>query len=130
MPYGTKYEIPVLHCAAKMKANWCCTTCGMYSGRRSSVERHVKNLHKGKGIAIPFIEYLVGRRNGLYSPGQQSTYGTSTKASLQERMEEEAENVFVRRVVETSLPPSGDPSYGQTAKMLNFSILRRMQNNF
>ena len=102
----------------------------MYSGRRSSVERHVKNLHKGKGIAIPFIEYLVGRRNGLYSPGQQPTYGTSTKASLKERMEEEAVNVFVRRAVEVSLPPSGDPSYGQMAKMLNFKDFRRKQNKF
>ena len=90
----------------------------------------LKNLHKGKGISIPFIEYLVGRRNGLYPPGQRPTYGASTKASIQERMEEEAENVLVRRVAEVSLPPSGDPSYGQTAKMLNFNILRRMQNNF
>ena len=87
----------------------------------------MKNLHKGKGIAIPFIEYLVGRRNGLYSPGQQPTYGTSTKASLKERMQEEAVNVFVRKA---SLPPSGDPSYGQIAKMLNFKDFRRMQNNF
>ena len=125
-----KSQNNVLHCAANMKANWCCTTCGMYSSRRSSVERHVKNLHNGQGIAIPFIEYLVGRRNGLYPPGQRPTYGASTKASLQEKMEEEAENVFVRRVAEESFPPSGDPSYSETAKMLKFNILRRMQNNF
>ena len=31
---------------------------------------------------------------------------------------------------EASLPPSGDPSYGQMAKMLNFKDFRRMQNNF
>ena len=60
----------------------------------------------------------------------QATYGTSTKASLRERMEEEAVNVFVRRAVEVSLPPSGDPSYGQMARMLNFKDFRRMQNNF
>jgi hypothetical protein len=126
-----KWQNTVLHCAAaKMKANWCCTTCGMYSSRRSSVERHVKNLHKGQRIAIPFIEYLVARRNGLYPPGQRPAYGASTKASLQEKMEEEAENVFVRRVAEESFPPSGDPSYGETAKMLKFNILRRMQSNF
>lgn len=52
--------------------NWSCNQCSMSSGRRYSVERHIKNLHGGSGVAIPFEEYVIGRRNGIYIPKQVS----------------------------------------------------------
>ena len=52
--------------------NWSCNQCSMSSGRRYSVERHIKNLHGGSGVPIPFEEYIIGRRNGIYIPKQIS----------------------------------------------------------
>ena len=46
----------------------------MSSGRRYSVERHIDNLHGGSGVAIPFEEYVMGRRNGIYVPKQMSRH--------------------------------------------------------
>lgn len=89
-----------------MKPNWCCSACGMYSGRRTCVQRHIDNIniHNGKASAIPFIEYLVGRREGLYPPGERSTFSSEKHRTLADKMQDELENTFARRVVETSLP--------------------------
>jgi hypothetical protein len=40
----------------------------MYSSRRWSVERHILNLHDGISNVIPFVDYLVGRKSGVYLP--------------------------------------------------------------
>ena len=55
-----------------MKANWICSICGMYSNRKSSVKRHITNQHDGEASLVPFIEYMVGRNSGLYSPPKPS----------------------------------------------------------
>jgi hypothetical protein len=58
-----------------MKANWVCSICGMYSNRKSSVKRHIINLHNGEASLVSFIEYMVGRTSGLYSKPKQSSSG-------------------------------------------------------
>jgi hypothetical protein len=58
-----------------MKPNWACSICGMYSNRKSSVKRHILNLHNGNASLVPFVEYIVGRTSGLYSPPKQSVPG-------------------------------------------------------
>jgi hypothetical protein len=85
----------------------------MYSGRRTCVQRHIDNIniHNGKASAIPFIEYLVGRREGLYPPGERPTFSSEKHRTLADKMQDELENTFARRVVETSLPPVGDCAY-------------------
>lgn len=98
----------------------------MYSSRRYSVQRHIDNIHKGIGVAIPFVEYLVGRRNGWYPPRQTPFSGISIGRSFREKMEEEAEQVCLRRIVESCLPPSGDPLYDQYAGALMSSIMKRI----
>jgi hypothetical protein len=50
------------------KPNWACSSCGMYSSRRWSVERHILNLHDGISNVVPFVDYLVGRKSGFYLP--------------------------------------------------------------
>ncbi len=50
------------------KPNWACSSCGMYSSRRWSVERHILNLHDVIGNVVPFVDYLVGRKSGFYLP--------------------------------------------------------------
>ena len=56
------------------KPNWACSSCGMYSSRRWSVERHILNLHDGIGNVVPFVDYLVGRRSGFYLPKFRPTF--------------------------------------------------------
>jgi Fe-S oxidoreductase len=97
-----------------MKANWSCTACGMCSGRRYCVQRHIdnNNIHKGKANAIPFVEYLVGRREGLYPPNARPSFG-SKKRTIVEKTEDEIENMYARRAAETALQftPVGDYAY-------------------
>jgi hypothetical protein len=94
-----------------MKANWSCSACGMYSGRRYCVQRHIDNIHKGKANAIPFVEYLVGRREGLYPPQGRPSYGSGKQRTVMEKTEDEVEKVFARRTAESILPVVGDPKY-------------------
>jgi hypothetical protein len=56
------------------KPNWACSSCGMYSSRRWSVERHILNLHDGIGNVVPFVDYLVGRKSGFYLPKFRPTF--------------------------------------------------------
>lgn len=93
-----------------MKANWSCTACGMYSGRRYCVQRHIENIHKGKANAIPFVEYLVGRRRGSYPPKGRPSFG-SKKRTIVEKTQDEFIIMCIRRAVETYLPPVGNDVY-------------------
>jgi hypothetical protein len=101
-----------------MKANWSCTACGMYSGRRYCVQRHIDNpkIHNGKANAIPFVEYLAGRRDGLYPPNVTPSYGSRKERTLEEKAEDELENIFAHRAAESFLPKVGDPVYGPLMK--------------
>ena len=51
-----------------LKLNWACSSCGMCSGRKESVLRHIDNrrIHNGRAIPIPYLEYLAGIHRGLY----------------------------------------------------------------
>jgi hypothetical protein len=58
------------------KPNWACSTCGMLSSRRYSVQRHIRNLHEGNGIEVSYVDYMEGRLMGIYNPNpykQQSS---------------------------------------------------------
>jgi hypothetical protein len=48
------------------KPRWACAMCGMYSSRKFSVKRHIANLHSGIGNIVSFIDYIAGRRQGIY----------------------------------------------------------------
>ena len=51
------------------KPNWACSACGMYSGRKESVVRHIrnKNVHNGYASVIPFVDSLIARQSGFYA---------------------------------------------------------------
>ncbi|HLG36566.1 MAG TPA: hypothetical protein VI338_00390, partial [Nitrososphaera sp.] len=49
------------------KPNWACTNCGMSSGRRYNVQRHIEKIHQGYSQVVRYTEYIVGRSGGLYS---------------------------------------------------------------
>ena len=56
------------------KPNWACANCGMYSSRKSSVKRHIQNIHSGNAHYVSFVDYLAGRKSGLYWPVLPPTY--------------------------------------------------------
>ena len=57
------------------KPNWVCSTCSMWSSRKSSVKRHIQNVHGGNSNLVSFIDYMAGREWGFYFPGPRPTYG-------------------------------------------------------
>jgi hypothetical protein len=50
------------------KPNWVCISCGMWSSRKYSVNRHILTVHGGYSLMVSFIEYIVGRQTGIYRP--------------------------------------------------------------
>ncbi|MGB8035812.1 MAG: hypothetical protein WCF03_18515, partial [Nitrososphaeraceae archaeon] len=63
------------------KPNWACTTCGMLSSRRYSVQRHIRNLHRGNGLEVPYVDYMEGRLTGIYKPDSSKQQQSSLKYS-------------------------------------------------
>jgi hypothetical protein len=58
--------------------------CCMYSSRKCSVKRHINNLHNGIGNIVSFIDYVAGRRNGIYFLSQfLITYSSRPRRCLQ-----------------------------------------------
>src|SRR5919198_6765368 len=46
----------------------------MYSSRKSSVKRHIQNIHNGNANFVSFVDYVAGRRAGFYLPALSPTY--------------------------------------------------------
>jgi hypothetical protein len=72
-----------------MKPNWVCSTCGMWSSRKFSVKRHITNQHNGNAFLVHYIDYLVGRQSGLYSPSVYHEYYYNQKKSFFDTVSEE-----------------------------------------
>jgi hypothetical protein len=94
---------------------------------------HIDNIHKGKANVIPFIEYIVGRREGLYPLNARPSFG-SKKRTIVEKTQDECVNMYIHRAVETFLPPVGDVAYHSLMKRaLNdkvVSIWMKRSNHF
>jgi hypothetical protein len=46
----------------------------MYSSRKSSVKRHIQNIHRENAQYVSFVDYLAGRKSGIYWPSLPPTY--------------------------------------------------------
>jgi hypothetical protein len=64
------------------KPRWACANCGMLSSRKWSVERHITNVHSGKGVLVSYIDYVVGRMNGYYAPNPIPNFINKPKPEL------------------------------------------------
>jgi hypothetical protein len=64
------------------KPNWVCSACGMWSGRKYTVKRHIANLHNGTPPVVSYIDYLVGARSGRYRPRSPTIYRTKTMSEI------------------------------------------------
>jgi hypothetical protein len=79
------------------KPRWAWAMCGMYSSRRFSVRRHIENLHNGIGNIVSFIDYISGRRHGVYFPNPIPSYlmkQTQTTAPKTRPMDVMKDEVF------------------------------------
>ena len=54
--------------------NFVCTICSQTFTRKWRGIVHRDNLHGGAGDIVRLIDYMVGRTNGQYSPGDPSLY--------------------------------------------------------
>lgn len=63
------------------KPQWVCAQCSMWSGRKSSVKRHIAKIHGGKSTIVSYIDYLIGRLSGTYMPGKPPQYISKEKTS-------------------------------------------------
>jgi hypothetical protein len=75
------------------------------SNRKLSVKRYIINMHFGKANCIPFVDYLSGRRNGMYS----FRLSTTKTTSLLELLTTEALNDFAKKVAKAVDPSENDP---------------------
>ena len=86
----------------------------MSSGRKSSVKRHIANLHHGSASCIPSTEYLSGRRGGSYN-----FEPTSNRASgFLDMLVKEAHKDFARKVANIINGPGDNPAYIRFASEL------------
>src|SRR5919197_6681247 len=81
------------------KPNWACVSCGMYSSRKSSVKRHIQNIHSGNANFVSFVDYLAGRKSGFYWPELPPTYQkknneTNNKKKMSDYMDMMKEEVW------------------------------------
>jgi hypothetical protein len=79
------------------KPNWACATCGMYSSRKESVRRHIKNLHSSNAILVSYTDYLIGRQFGIYAPHSNPIYISKNEPSLADKVTEEYYKEFARQ---------------------------------
>jgi hypothetical protein len=77
----------------------------MYSSRKSSVKRHIQNIHSGN---VSFVDYLAGRKSGIYWPVLPPTYqkknnetNNKKSADYMNIMSEEVWRELIRRKVGT-----------------------------
>jgi hypothetical protein len=109
--------------------NWSCNQCGMSAGRRYSVERHIKTLHAGLGAAIPFEEYVIGRRNCIFIPKQMPRTSPTQKHlhSIAEAIDEE----LAKKAVQIAISEMGqDRSDTESIKKLARLAIMRRTNDF
>jgi hypothetical protein len=67
----------------------------MSSGRRYSVERHIKTFHGLSGMAIPYEEYVLGRRSGKIIPKQRPRI-----RSFEEQIENVIDQELTKKVIQ------------------------------
>jgi hypothetical protein len=89
------------------KPNWACVSCGMYSSRKSSVKKHIQNIHSGNTHYVSFVDYLAGRKSGIYWPVLPPTYQkkyneTNNKVDYLNIMSEEVWREFIRQKMGTA----------------------------
>src|SRR2546426_6791199 len=107
------------------KPNWVCSNCSMWSSRKSSVKRHIQNVHRGNSHLVSFIDYMVGRKSGFYFPCHRPTYekksNTSTNTeTVMDTFQGEVWKAVATKAVNKVLYPSSSATVNQQQYLSNF----------
>jgi hypothetical protein len=96
----------------------------MWSSRKSSVKRHIQNVHRGNSNLVSFIDYLAGRRSGFYFPCLSPTFDkSSTSANTETVMDTfkgEVWKAVATKAANKVLYPSTTPAVNQQQYISNF----------
>lgn len=66
------------------KINFVCTVCSETFTRKSGARRHNDSIHAGTALFVRFIDYVIGRIEGLYQPSDPRMY--RKKKTLEENV--------------------------------------------
>jgi hypothetical protein len=58
---------------------WVCSTCSQHFTRKYSADRHIRNIHSGQANKVRFLDYIIGRVTGEYSPSNPLLFRHSNK---------------------------------------------------
>ena len=100
---------------------WSCTACGMSSGRKYSVRRHIENykIHNGAGNIIPFVEYAIGRREGKYQPMHVRSFRRSSSTDYFEGAPEKIARELENEIIKAAAIKLYNDTYRSNPKMLD-----------
>lgn len=79
---------PLLRCRESLyvenmkKPNWVCSNCSIWTSRKSNVKRHIQIVHRGYGDLVSFIDYMAGRKSGLYFPSRRPSYEKKSSSAI------------------------------------------------
>lgn len=92
------------------KMNWACNACGMASGRKESVQRHINNpkIHNGDAIAIPFVQYLARLAGGAGQYTLYNPFRTPDVFRLRNSDEQQVKGSFFDRIHEKAMEKTID----------------------
>jgi hypothetical protein len=120
------------------KMNYACDVCGMASGRKESVQRHIDNpkIHDGNAHVIPFVEYLAGLASGLYSidsnPSRtRAPYNVlnledqQTKGSFFDRIQKKVEEKMIDRIAENTVKQTMPSSPSLSTPNISYPIYQK-----
>lgn len=100
--------------------NYACNACGMASGRKESVQRHIDNprIHNGNANVVPYVQYLAGLARGAYPCNIHNSFkpkiahafrnpdGQQVNASFFDRIQEKIDEKMVDKIAEEAVSPT------------------------
>ncbi len=77
------------------------------------------------GAIIPYIDYVIGRREGKYSPLERPPLVRS-EAAFTSKIMAEIENDIARKIANAVNRPMGDPAYSTFAEFFRAKKIHEM----
>ena len=98
----------------------------MSSSRKYSIIRHIENynINNGEGKAIPYVEYIVGRREGKYQSKQAPSFSRSPSDFFQRTLDKIAQEFENQIAKETAKRVYNDISKNQANQTLLNELMR------
>jgi hypothetical protein len=86
-----------------------CAACGQGFTRKSSGARHIYNLHAGQAMIVKPYEYIIGRLNGEFLPGDPAAYRKDPRRLSNSFVNNDRPNFGIHPDVHTHKPSPSNP---------------------